>query len=1017
MADSLVVGGQIELLGADGGVPSDLEACLGAVFTLADGYDLSAPQTVQDILSLSLTDGERPTRRRQGNRNITLPVNISAPDRTTLAAAREVLLELCDEDLWTLTWTRDGGSPVVFDCFQASAAQPANQLFEEQENVYRLILTFPALPFGKSDETVPFLFPTPSQVFDQPPTAQVLDIFGTATNFYQGDDAGFEVTQGDWLPGTNCTVTRSTTFGRGSSVASLRLSSVAAGNMNAISADPAALTSSPPTPGAEWMGCNPGDTATGSIWFRAGSVGRSNNIGIDFMDANGTQIGSTLRGSNITSVTTTFTQATTSQTAPAGTVWARLNPQVLATAAGSELHYCDDAIIQRGAVYSADSPQQWSLSNAAPVGAHHSAKWARTWHDNPLYDHILPAPVDITGRDKFTFWAGLATTPSQWSTWHEGAVTYSVTLYDATGNSLRFSRKYRSKASALDGSPHWQWIGLPIPQTQTGFDYTTLTRYSVAAFNVRQNFYGRVLQAGFYLAEVKVTPGTNGAPTTRYGWYDLPAVVGSARSQISLQISPGPSTFSTISEFTTPGNNNFTAPSGLSVVDKSEAWAGGGGGAGSHGSSNGGGGGGGGEYARRDGIAVTALSVYVAKVGSGGGHGGVSQPGNGGGQSFFTGNSQGVTAHGGNGGWQSPTWGGGKGGSGSNDPIHYGGGNGFQANANVRDIGGGGGSAGGPNGGGISATDRPGANNVTGSGPGGNGGFSSNQTPHNGSAPSFGPGGGGGGGNDGGAGFAGGDGRDGKIRLTYGATGLLALSSLLLHMPGRNAPSALSPVVPVGGGSDIPNGGTDYTVPAVGSLAARFDGAYTFYLVAGTWNSPSSSRTITATIKQTPYGGGTVVTTTLVRTVTPNNDITNGYVDMGPVTLPISDLPNGNTSATFSVSVNDTNTSDRFLDGAFLDVTGQTLLVNVPGASALNNIWCDAPDLSRAVGMVYGSNADRDQAYSLTAQIERMSGGAFAVEPGQYNRLLVYSAQGNPGVTGWYTPAWWLDRVDTVVGL
>ena len=102
MADSLVVAGQIELLGAEGGVPSQIPECAGVYFTLGTDYDLSAPQPVVDLLAASLLDGERPTGRRSSNRTISLPVKIAAPDRDSLAAAREILLALVDQDEWTL---------------------------------------------------------------------------------------------------------------------------------------------------------------------------------------------------------------------------------------------------------------------------------------------------------------------------------------------------------------------------------------------------------------------------------------------------------------------------------------------------------------------------------------------------------------------------------------------------------------------------------------------------------------------------------------------------------------------------------------------------------------------------------------------------------------------------------------------------------------------------------------------------------------------------------------------------
>ena len=349
--------------------------------------------------------------------------------------------------------------------------------------------------------------------------------------------------------------------------------------------------------------------------------------------------------------------------------------------------------------------------------------------------------------------------------------------------------------------------------------------------------------------------------------------------------------------------------------------------------------------------------------------------------------------------------------------MHYGGGNGYHANVQLRDIGGGGGGSAGPGGGGRSATDRPGGVAVPGGGPGGNGGYSAvGSTPHTGSSPASGPGGGGGGGSDyGGSGNAGAAGAAGKVRLSYGASGLLPLNSLLLHMPGRDAPHALSPLCPVGSGADVPDG-REYTIPAVGALNARFAGAHTLYLVAGTWNSPSSSRLLTVTIRQYAYSGATSVTPLVItRTVTPSTDITNGFVDMGPVTLPLAELPPGQLQGYFTVGVISANSSDRFLDVLLLDVAGQTLLINVPGASVLNNIWVDEADQNRALGGVFGSYAERDQAQSITGNIDRWGGGAFSVEPGQHNRLLTYSAQGAPAATGWYIPHWWMDRTDQAV--
>src|SRR6266571_4253742 len=149
--DSLIIADAIELLG--GTVASAIPACAGAIFRLQPGYDLSAPQPTTDIVGSMLLDGERPFGRRASNRTISLPVIIDCPDFATLAAAREVLLQLVDAQTWTLTWTRSGGLPIVFDCFRA---QPTVVAWGGVDGwnispVGLLTLTFAAMPYGRSD--------------------------------------------------------------------------------------------------------------------------------------------------------------------------------------------------------------------------------------------------------------------------------------------------------------------------------------------------------------------------------------------------------------------------------------------------------------------------------------------------------------------------------------------------------------------------------------------------------------------------------------------------------------------------------------------------------------------------------------------------------------------------------------------------------------------------------------------------------------------------------------------------
>jgi hypothetical protein len=655
----------------------------------------------------------------------------------------------------------------------------------------------------------------------------------------------------------------------------------------------------------------------------------------------------------------------------------------------------------------------WSQSSQTPVTGGHSARWSRVWRQAPTYSHAI-TPANITGRSKFGFYAGLATTTQQLRTWKEGRVTFVVTLYDGASVPLSFRVTKWCKASGLASCPHWQYISMHIPQVSTGFDYTTISSYSVQAFNLWDAGRGQPgLQAGFYLGQVSASATATGSTLTRGIFVGIPGIIGTAPTELALQLVPGPvSTISTVWESTTPGSNNWTAPGGLTNVDKAEGWAGGGGGG--AGPNPGGEGGGGGEYSMARDIGVVGGTLYHPVVGAGG-TAGVPGSGNGGdgGDTTFSGASgSALVAHGGKGGGYGGQSRRGYGGQGSTNYLHYPGGDGshYPTDHNL-DRGGGGGGGGGTGAGGQDAYDRDGAPAVNGGGPGGMGGYTTSGMPHTGSTPTSGPGGGGGGGawyNN--TNYGGGAGRPGKIRLTYGATGMLAMTSALVHQPPDDEPMTFNPICPVGNGADTPNGATEYTIPAVSGLAARFGGTYNLWLIgSGTWGAASTARPVTVTIRQYAYSGGPSVSLPIARTFTPSTDIVNGYVDMGQVTLPIQAIPAGNTSAYFTVSVNSGQTADRYLDVLFTSSEGATLLVN-SNTQSWWNIWADAPALDEDLGQILGSDADRDRAYSISAWVDRWPGGAFRVVPGEHNRLLLYSAQGALGAAGTYLPAWQADR-------
>jgi hypothetical protein len=193
MADELVIANLINLSIANP-VVSDNPACPGAEFWLGNGYDFSAPQPDVDFVASLIIDGERPYGERASNRTITLPVNIVVPatgapgstendsDRQILAAATEILMQAINQDQWLLTWTRSGGSAMVFDCFRADASVPVYSVTEHEQLVCEIQISFPAFPYGRSDVQTQIAFATPVPALNSPPPVPqpvVLDNFST----------------------------------------------------------------------------------------------------------------------------------------------------------------------------------------------------------------------------------------------------------------------------------------------------------------------------------------------------------------------------------------------------------------------------------------------------------------------------------------------------------------------------------------------------------------------------------------------------------------------------------------------------------------------------------------------------------------------------------------------------------------------------------------------------------------------------------------------------------------------
>lgn len=321
----------------------------------------------------------------------------------------------------------------------------------------------------------------------------------------------------------------------------------------------------------------------------------------------------------------------------------------------------------------------------------------------------------------------------------------------------------------------------------------------------------------------------------------------------------------------------------------------------------------------------------------------------------------------------------------------------------------GGGAAGGPNNAGYPGVWAFGGPAYSGGGKGGQGAA---PPPQAGNGASY-PGGGGGGALGSASGpQEGGQGAPGAIRLTW-TPPLQPFNTLIVHSLGANTDPNVNPIVtiPI---TDVPNN-TEYAVPSVnGLLPATFSSSYTVLLANYYWNNSTSSnpRQITVTVNQYEYPGGPKYSVQVSRAITPATDSVNGMLNMGEVTLPVKDFVAYNDQSYFTVSINDTDTSDRFMDVLFLDTTGQTVLINIdpgqPGFGQYVNYFIDEATADRDLGFVGASFQDRQHQVSVL-DYAQISGGALYIASGD-NLFLVYSPSGAPNLSVQYSPRWYLSR-------
>ena len=173
-----------------------------------------------------------------------------------------------------------------------------------------------------------------------------------------------------------------------------------------------------------------------------------------------------------------------------------------------------------------------------------------------------------------------------------------------------------------------------------------------------------------------------------------------------------------------------------------------------------------------------------------------------------------------------------------------------------------------------------------------------------------------------------------------------------------------------------------------------------------------TTRTLTVTISQYEYPGGPQYSVQATRTFTPSTDIVNGVVNLGEVTLPIKDYANHNDSSYFTVAINCTDTTDRFMDVLLLDTTGQTVLINIgpgtPGYNTYINYFVDEPTTDRDLGFVGATSSGRGYQVSVL-DYALVSGGPLYIDAGD-NLLMTWSPSGAPNLGVVYSPRWYLDR-------
>lgn len=1070
MADSLVISGQIELL--NGGVASTNPLCAGAIYRLQQGFDLSAPQPTTDFVASLILDGSRPFGRRADNRLVTLPVLIIGTSRQNLAAAREVLEQSIDQDQWQLTWTRDPGPggtplPLILDCFRAQPSKPVySTQIEKQLNMLQIDLTIPALPYGKSDvqQQIAFASPVPASP-PPPPAAVTLDTFTTiaSTQCTQSSQAIIGPFAACWDPDDPVRVGdpggQQTPFIYGP----VTLSSPV--NITGLTALQHYLGfGSRYYPNLDYRGRTHGVQVAVTLTDTSGNT-------LSFSRSNlRLAVTPVAQAPVFTQVTIPIPQGngTFNYAAVASYLMTITNRQYPVPRLGWVTCYLDHlqavppsqqvSPVTRGYLYTLAGLQGTAR---APVSL--------TFAQPPTAG--TPTTLSTPGAGNYTVPAGAAWLDVTPTGGGGPGATMTVAGTGGGGAGAETSREPVFPAAPGQQIPYVVGAGGQPGASPTPGQPSVFGPGPSGSMQVVANGGGAALEnspAGGTPGQGSVNSihnpggagGTNPANTLGAGGGSAggPAAPGNYPVGTGQQV------------FNTPGTTMWTCPPGVFQILAIPTGAGA---SGATGSSTLNGGAGGGAECRQGNVPVTPGTSYPVVVGAGGtardGSGGGGQNGNAGGPSSFTGDGGAqILAEGGQGGLPRWSGGGGLGGTGGTGGTGNPGGQGGSAYPYA----GGGGSAAGPSAAGNTGSSPAGATAPPGAGAGGNGSGGGPGTGQAGQAPGGGgggtydsgyasgagatgqvilvypassgaptnnggaavpgggaggqgggspgtagspgsaPGGGGGGADSGGTTEQGGVGAAGQIKVTPYASA--AFKNLIIHRPPLGAKKTFQPLVSVGAAGDPPDGTHQYPMPQlIGGVQATFQGTYTLYLIAASWSGGSSSttpRTITVTVTQYEYGGGASYSVSTAPVVLSPSQVVNGVVTAGVLTLPIKQVGSDNTGGYYTVSVTDSQTSDRFYDLIFLDTQGSTICINEP-SNGYVSYFIDEPDPVADLGLIAGSQFGRPDAISVT-DVATISGPPMCVEPADgANLLFVYSADGvAPSVACSFAPRWFFDR-------